>query len=116
MNTGPGANTILRPPVSASSWMMSVPVMSDGIRSGVNWMRANFRSRTCAIVWMSRVLARPGTPMMRLLPPTKSVSSVSSMTRCWPMIFLRISVRICSRPAFMRSASAMSSGSSRSVG
>ena len=26
--------------------MMSVPVMSDGIRSGVNWMRVNLRSRT----------------------------------------------------------------------
>ena len=116
MNTGPGANTILRPPVAASSWMMSVPVMSEGIRSGVNWMRENFRSRTCAIVWMISVLASPGTPMMRLLPPTNNVSRVSFMTCCWPMIFLRISVRICLRPAFMRSARAMSSGSSRSVG
>ena len=34
--------------------------MSDGIRSGVNWMRENFRSSTRAIVWMSSVLARPG--------------------------------------------------------
>ena len=40
--------------------MMSVPVMSDGIRSGVNWMRLNFRSSTRAIEWMSSVLARPG--------------------------------------------------------
>ena len=31
-------------PVAGSSWMRSVPVMSDGIRSGVNWMRENFRS------------------------------------------------------------------------
>src|ERR671920_742958 len=43
---GPGANTICRRPVVVSSWMMSVPVMSDGIRSGVNWMRLNFRSST----------------------------------------------------------------------
>ncbi len=43
---GPGANTICRRPVAASSLMMSVPVMSDGIRSGVNWMRLNFSSST----------------------------------------------------------------------
>jgi hypothetical protein len=46
----PGANTICRRPVVVSSWMMSVPVMSDGIRSGVNWMRLNFRSTTRASV------------------------------------------------------------------
>ena len=33
-NTGPGTNTRLRFPVSGFSWMMSVPVMSEGIRSG----------------------------------------------------------------------------------
>ena len=37
---------------------MSVPVMSLGIRSGVNWMRENLRSSTCAIVWMSSVFAK----------------------------------------------------------
>ena len=31
----------MRVPVALSSWMTSVPVMSDGIRSGVNWMRLN---------------------------------------------------------------------------
>ena len=76
---GPGANTICRRPVVASSWMMSVPVMSDGIRSGVNWMRLNFRSSTRASVWISSVLASPGTPTIRLLPPTNSVSSTCSM-------------------------------------
>ena len=40
--------------------MMSVPVMSDGIRSGVNWMRVNFRSSTLASVAMSSVFASPG--------------------------------------------------------
>ena len=68
--------------------MMSVPVMSDGIRSGVNWMRVNFSSSTCASVWMSSVLARPGTPTIRLLPPTNSVCSTSSMTSAWPMMRL----------------------------
>ncbi len=40
--------------------MMSVPVMSDGIRSGVNWMRLNLRSSTWASVRISSVFARPG--------------------------------------------------------
>jgi hypothetical protein len=72
---GPGANTICRRPVVVSSWMMSVPVMSDGIRSGVNWMRENLSSRTRASVWIKSVFASPGTPTMRLFPPTKSDSS-----------------------------------------
>ena len=74
--------------------MMSVPVMSDGIRSGVNWMRLNFSSSTCARVWMSSVFASPGTPMIRLLPPTNSVCSTSSMTSRWPMMRLCSSARI----------------------
>ena len=47
---GPGEKTICRRPVAGSSWIRSVPVMSDGIRSGVNWMRENFRSMTRASV------------------------------------------------------------------
>ena len=43
-------NTNAAAPVAGSSWMMSVPVMSDGIRSGVNWMRENVRSSACASV------------------------------------------------------------------
>ncbi len=80
---GPGANTIARRPL-ASSWMMSVPVMSDGIRSGVNWMRLNLRSSTFASVATSSVFASPGTPTIRLLPPTNSDSSSSSMTSRLP--------------------------------
>src|SRR5262245_57755898 len=112
---GPGANTICRRPVVASSLMMSVPVMSDGIRSGVNWMRVNFRSSTRASVAMISVFARPGTPTMRLLPPTKSVSRTSSMTSDWPMIRLPSSSMICWRPTFIFSASATSSGESKST-
>ena len=85
---GPGVNTMCRRPVAGSSWMMSVPVMSLGIRSGVNWMRENLRSSTCAIVLMSSVFARPGTPTMRLLPPVNSDSSTSSITSSWPMMSL----------------------------
>ena len=112
VKTGPGENTMWRFPVCGSSWMMSVPVMSDGIRSGVNWMRENFRSSTSAIVRMSSVLARPGTPTMRLLPPTSSVSSTCSMTADWPTMILPSSASIRSRLAFIRSASATSSSES----
>ena len=92
--------------------MMSVPVMSLGIKSGVNWMRENLRSSTCAIVWMSSVLARPGTPTIRLLPPANSDSSTSSMTSSWPMMSLCSSEMIWSCPALSRSARAMSSDDS----
>ena len=73
--------------------MMSVPVMSDGIRSGVNWMRVNFRSTTRASVWISSVLARPGTPTIRLLPPTNSDSSTWLMVSSCPTMILRSSLR-----------------------
>ena len=43
--------------------MTSVPVMSDGIRSGVNWMRLNVMSSDWASVLTINVLARPGTPI-----------------------------------------------------
>jgi hypothetical protein len=38
-NTGPLMNSNSRRPPTPDSWMMSVPVMSAGIRSGVNWIR-----------------------------------------------------------------------------
>ena len=67
---GPLTNTRVRRPVVWSSSMMSVPVMSAGIRSGVNWIRLNFRSSTLAMVLINRVLASPGTPVMIECPPT----------------------------------------------
>ena len=46
-----------------------MPVMSAGIRSGVNWIRWNLRWKTCAIVRTSSVLASPGAPVIRQWPP-----------------------------------------------
>ena len=51
--------------------MISVPVMSLGIRSGVNWTRLKVRSSASATVWTMRVLARPGTPTSRAWPPAR---------------------------------------------
>ena len=48
--------------------MTSVPVMSAGIRSGVNWMRLNERLSESASVRTIRVLASPGTPCKQAVP------------------------------------------------
>ena len=42
------------------SCRISVPVMSAGIRSGVNWMRLKLRCKISASVRTMSVLARPG--------------------------------------------------------
>ena len=55
---GPGWNWKTRWP--PSSTRMFVPVMSAGIRSGVNWIRLNEQSMTSAMVRTSIVLPRPG--------------------------------------------------------
>ena len=70
MKTGPGTNCRTRFPVARSSSMISVPVMSEGMRSGVNWMRLKERPRVLAMLRTSSVLARPGRPVMRECPPT----------------------------------------------
>ena len=46
----------------SSSMRMFVPVMSAGIRSGVNWIRLKVVSMTSAMVRTSIVLPSPGTP------------------------------------------------------
>ncbi len=69
---GPWTNRKPRRPLLSSR--ISVPVMSEGIKSGVNWMRLNVRSRISASVLISSVLARPGTPVIRQCPPVKSAT------------------------------------------
>ena len=76
--------------------MMSVPVMSEGIRSGVNWMRLNTRPRVCAMVRTISVLADPGMPVIRQCPPTNSAISTCSITSSWPTITWWTCLRISS--------------------
>ena len=45
-----------------------MPVMSIGIRSGVNWMRLNFSDIVSASLLTSSVLASPGTPISSAWP------------------------------------------------
>ena len=65
---GPRMKRMTRLPVARSSSMTSAPRMSDGIRSGVNWMRLNFRSTASASVLISSVLARPGHAAQQAVP------------------------------------------------
>ena len=61
-----------RVPESLSSWITSVPVMSLGIRSGVNWMRLNCKFKASARVRIISVLASPGTPTSKACEPVRA--------------------------------------------
>ena len=93
---GPGTNRNARRPVSGSSRTF-VPVMSDGIRSGVNWIRLKLTSRILAIELTMSVLASPGTPTSSTWPRVKIAARISSITSRWPMMTLFSSVTITSR-------------------
>ena len=82
-----------RPPVVWSVLITSVPVMSLGIRSGVNWMRLKLSPSVLANVLMSSVLASPGTPTSRAWPRQNRAMSSSSITASWPTITFASSER-----------------------
>ena len=65
---GPRMNRMTRLPVARSSSITSAPRMSDGIRSGVNWMRLNLRSTASDSFLISSVLARPGHAAQQAVP------------------------------------------------
>ena len=73
---GPGTKVQRRRPFVGSSSMMSVPVISEGMRSGVNWIRLNSRPRVWAMVRTIRVFAVPGNPVIRQWPPTNSAIKI----------------------------------------
>src|SRR5262249_23577549 len=100
----------VRRPVAWSSSSTSVPVMSDGMRSGVNWMRWNERFSVSASVEMRSVFARPGTPTKRQWPRANSAVRSWSMTARCPMMRFSISRTISVR------ARATSFTASRSLG
>ena len=78
--TGPGTNRKARFPVVRSSSMISVPVMSPGMRSGVNCTRLKLSFSASATVWTIRVFARPGTPIRRAWPPARMAVRMPSTT------------------------------------
>ena len=82
--TGPFTYRSARSPVERSSSITSVPVMSLGIRSGVNWIRLNFRLSVSASVEISNVFASPGTPTTSACPRQNSVIRSCSTTSSCP--------------------------------
>ena len=102
---GPEMKRKERLPVSSCS-MTSEPRMSDGIRSGVNWMRRESRPSTTPSVSTSLVLARPGTPTSSAWPPASTATSVRSTTFSWPKITRPTPSRILEMSASAFSASA----------
>ena len=82
--------------------MISVPVMSAGIRSGVNWMRLNDRFSVRASVLIISVFASPGTPSSRQWPRANRQISSSSITSSWPTITCESWATIFSRASFSR--------------
>ena len=66
--------------------MTSVPVMSEGIKSGVNWMRRNDICSVSASVEISSVFARPGTPTSSAWLRVKMAMRISCTTSAWPTI------------------------------
>ena len=85
---GPGRKRNSLAPPAGSWWITSVPVMSEGMRSGVNWMRLKLMLRVRAMVEMSSVLASPGTPMSSAWLRVKMAIRIWSMTSSWPTITL----------------------------
>ena len=57
--------------------------MSDGMRSGVNWIRLNRSCSVSASVEIRVVFARPGTPTTSACPPaTRAIRSFSTTSFC----------------------------------
>src|ERR671910_702982 len=60
--------------------------MSLGIRSGVNWIRANSIAHTCAKERASRVLPSPGRSSISTWPSASRANNTSSTASLLPMI------------------------------
>src|SRR5581483_2833115 len=86
---GPGSKRKVRAP--PSSTIRLVPVMSAGMRSGVNWTRLASSFRAWASVRTSSVLPRPGTPSSRTWPPARIETRTPRTTSSWPTMTLATS-------------------------
>ena len=102
VNTGPRTNLMNRCPLEVSSSRISVPLMSEGIRSGVNWIRLKSRSSTPAREAMRMVLAVPGGPWIMQCPPASTAASTCSMASSSPTMIFRSSATIPCRAALIR--------------
>src|SRR5690242_11453592 len=74
-----------------------VPTTSDGMRSGVNWMRRNSTPSNSASALTRSVFAVPGTPSMSAWPWPSKAKSRAKIESSWPTTTLR-------RPSWRRRA------------
>src|SRR5690606_6736403 len=80
VNTGPGWKRNSR-----LAWSkMDTPMMSEGSRSAVNWLRWNSRPRVAAMARASVVLPRPGRSSISRWPPASRVVKASRTSRGLP--------------------------------
>ena len=91
MKMGPRMKRYSFLPVVSSLSRMSVPVMSLGMRSGVNWTRRNSRSSTSLTVRINMVFANPGIPIIKTWPLEMIAVRSWLMISVWPMMALPIS-------------------------
>src|SRR6266540_1157306 len=70
---------------------MRVPMMSEGTRSGVNWIREKVPPATVASVSAASVLAMPGTPSSRQWPLASRPTIMRSTISSWPTMTRLIS-------------------------
>jgi hypothetical protein len=77
--------------VSGSMSINSVPVISIGIRSGVNWILLKLRSQISAIDLIKSVFASPGTPTSSVCPRVNKAISIWSNITFWPITIFPIS-------------------------
>src|SRR5660398_88659 len=90
-NTGPSSNLYcFFPPISS---IIYVPVISEGIRSGVHCILLNLRSSAFEIVLMVSVLARPGLLSTSAWLLHRIAIIICSTASCWPTTTLPISSR-----------------------
>ena len=106
---GPFWKMNARSPVAGSCPITVVPVMSDGIRSGVNWIRRKSSESSWAIVSISSVLARPGTPTSSVCPCASTAQSRFSIGSSRPTMALPSSLRSALKRSPARSTIRISS-------
>ena len=92
MKIGPARNS-----KSDSRWLkIDEPVTSEGIRSGVNWIRVKPMLVTCEKARAISVLARPGKSSISTWPSASRPSRTSSSASRLPTTARSTSARICS--------------------
>ena len=70
---------------------ISLPKISEGIKSGVNWILLKFKPNASETVCTKSVFAKPGTPINKECPPQKIESITKSTALFWPTIIFDIS-------------------------